>query len=85
MDNRTVQLLVSEINRKRVPPNLKGKALHDFKNEFHTLSQLMLHIKDYDNPVDRRLALHWAAWGATRLKDYFGMNEEEKRKLDKQL
>lgn len=85
MDYEREKMCVGAINRKRILPQLKGDALHDFKNEYNTVKQIIWPFKNYDNLVDYRLALHWAAWGAVHLKDYFGMSEEEMNKMDTRI
>ena len=85
MDYEREKMCVGAINRKRILPQLNGDALHAFKNEYNTVKQIIWPFKNYDNLVDYRLALHWAAWGAVHLKDYFGMSEEEMNKMDTRI
>jgi len=74
------ELTIQAIDKKRVCPKLKGDALHKFKNEFNTLKQLIYPYERYDTPLNYRVALYWASWGAQVLKG-FDIKEEEKAKM----
>lgn len=56
---------VNKISRKRELPELHGKKLHDFKNEFNTMFQTLgkLQFEDVTGPI-----LYKAWWGANNLK-----------------
>ena len=57
--------VIDTIDNKRVLPSFKGQLLHDFKNELHTMKQivgLINHPEIHEGLFDR-LALVFAAWG----------------------
>ena len=68
---------VNKINRKRELPELHGKKLHDFKNEFNTMFQTLgrLQFEDVTEPILYNLCLNFAWWGANNLKT----NDYDKR------
>ena len=61
---------VNKISRKRELPELHGKKLHDFKNEFNTMFQTLgrLQFEDVTEPILYKLCLNFAWWGANNLK-----------------
>lgn len=61
---------VNKISRKRELPELHGKKLHDFKNEFNTMFQTLgrLQFEDVTEPILYNLCLNFAWWGANNLK-----------------
>lgn len=62
---------INSIHRKREVPELHGKKLHDFKNEFNTMYQTLgrLQFEDVSKPVLSELCLWFAVWGAKNLSD----------------
>lgn len=62
--------LVRVINRKRTLPELHGKKLHAFKNEFNTMFQTLgkLRFEDVIEPAIYKLCLNFAWWVANNLK-----------------
>lgn len=72
------------INRKRVPITLKGDTKHKFRNEFHTMWQIVgeMQFAHVAKAIMEHLCLHFAAWGAYNLKGIGNINEEEKTKMD---
>lgn len=57
--------VINNIDNKRVLPTFKGQLLHDFKNELHTMKQiigLINHPEIHEGLLDK-LALVFAAWG----------------------
>lgn len=67
--------VLKRIDEKRILPTFKGKTLHDFKNELHTMKQiigLINHPEIHEGLFDK-LALVFAAWGAY----YFHPNKTE--------
>ena len=75
---------VERINEKRVPIEPKGEVKASFKNEFNTIWQLVdgLQFANVAKHIVERISLDFATWGAYNLKDYIGMNDEEKAKLE---
>ena len=62
---------IDSIHRKREVPELHGKKLHDFKNEFNTMYQTLgrLQFEDVSKGVLMELCLCFAGWGAKNLSD----------------
>lgn len=61
--------ILKKIDRKRVLPIFKGKTLHDFKNELHTMKQiisLINHPEIHEGLFDK-LAMVFAVWGGYHL------------------
>ena len=57
--------VIDTIDNKRALPSFKGQLLHDFKNELHTMKQivgLINHPEIHEGLFDK-LALVFAAWG----------------------
>jgi hypothetical protein len=75
---------VARIDRKRIPIKLKGEIKAKFKNEFHTIWQTVneMQFANVAEYIIERICLHFATWGAYYLKDYIGMSNEEKSKMD---
>lgn len=75
---------VARINRKRIPVELKGEIKAKFKNEFHTIWQIVngMQFANVAKYIIERICLHFATWGAYHLKDYIGMSDKEKAKMD---
>ena len=70
--------LVRLISRKRALPELHGKKLHAFKNEFNTMFQTLgkLKFEDVIEPAIYKLCLNFAWWGANNLKTENNNTEE---------
>ena len=78
------KMTIQRLEKRRMLPTLKGKNLHDFKNEFNTIKQI-LHLHVYPGSqeiIAYHFALHWATWGATHLKDLFAVADSDSKKMD---
>ena len=75
--NRVKKGCIDSIHRKREVPELHGKKLHDFKNEFNTMYQTLgrLQFEDVTKGVLSELCLWFAAWGAKNLSNIFDQKE----------
>ena len=72
------------IRERRILPELKGRKLHDFKNEFNTIFQTLGYLKfeDVTESTLRDMCLNFAVWGANNLKGMGEISPEEKTKMD---
>ena len=75
---------VEQINRKRIPINLKGDLKAKFKNEFNTMWQVIggIQFAKIAKHIIERLCLEFATWGAYNLKGVGEIRPEEKEKMD---
>ena len=75
---------VEQINRKRIPINLKGDLKAKFKNEFNTMWQVIggIQFAKVAKHIIERLCLEFATWGAYNLKGIGEIGPEEKEKMD---
>lgn len=76
--NRVKNDCINSIHRKREVPELHGKKLHDFKNEFNTLFQTLgrLQFEDVSKGVLMELCLCFAGWGAKNLSGIISKDEK---------
>lgn len=72
------------IRERRVLPELKGRKLHDFKNEFNTIFQTLGYLKfeDVMQSALQDMCLNFAVWGANNLRGMGEINSEEGAKMD---
>ena len=72
------------IRERRVLPELRGRKLHDFKNEFNTIFQTLGYLKfeDVTKSTLYEVCLNFAVWGANNLGGMGEINPEEKAKMD---
>lgn len=72
------------IRERRVLPELKGRKLHDFKNEFNTIFQTLGYLKfeDVTESTLYEVCLNFAVWGANNLGGMGEISPEEKTKMD---
>ena len=84
VEKEVAEGLVARINRKRIPIELKGEIKAKFKNEFHTIWQIIdgIQFANVAKYIIERICLHFATWGVYHLKDYIGMSDNEKAKMD---
>jgi hypothetical protein len=84
VEKEVAEAYVARINRKRIPIELKGEIKAKFKNEFHTIWQIVngMQFANVAKYIIESICLHFATWGAYHLKDYIGMSDEEKEKMD---
>ena len=78
------KMTIQRLEKRRMLPTLKCKNLHDFKNEFNAIKQI-LHLHVYPGSQEKiayYFALHWATWGATHLKDLFAVADSDSKKMD---
>ena len=83
-EQKVANVYSRKLKDKRLLPTLKGDLKHKFLNEFNTLYQtldMQLCDRCMKEPL-KDLCLAFAAWGAYNLKNYFGMSDEEKAKMD---
>ena len=75
---------VEQIDKKRIPINLKGDLKAKFKNEFNTLWQVIggIQFAKVAKHIIERLCLEFATWGAYNLKGIGEIGPEEKEKMD---
>ena len=75
---------VEQINRKRIPINLKGDLKAKFKNEFNMMWQVIdgIQFAKVAKHIIERLCLEFATWGAYNLKGIGEIKPEEKEKMD---
>lgn len=75
---------VEQIDKKRIPINLKGDLKAKFKNEFNTLWQVIggVQFAKVAKHIIERLCLEFATWGAYNLKGIGEIGPEEKGKMD---
>lgn len=64
-DLRYRKAIIKSIKNKRILPTFKGETLHKFKNELHTMKQLMgmSNWGDTQNAFFDLVALVFATWG----------------------
>lgn len=72
------------IRERRVLPELKGRKLHDFKNEFNTIFQTLGYLKfeDVMQSALQDMCLNFAVWGANNLRGMGEISSEEGAKMD---
>ena len=72
------------IRERRVLPELRGRKLHDFKNEFNTIFQTLGYLKfeDVTESTLYEVCLNFAVWGANNLGGMGEISPEEKTKMD---
>ena len=72
------------IRERRVLPELRGRKLHDFKNEFNTIFQTLGYLKfeDVTESTLYEVCLNFAVWGANNLGGMGEISPEEKAKMD---
>lgn len=72
------------IRERRVLPELRGRKLHDFKNEFNTIFQTLGYLKfeDVTQSTLYEVCLNFAVWGANNLGGMGEISPEEKTKMD---
>ena len=73
------KIVINTIDKKRALPSFKGKLLHDFKNELHTMKQivgLINHPEIHEGLFDR-LALVFAAWGGYHFHPEDALQQEQ--------
>ena len=75
---------VEQIDKKRIPINLKGDLKAKFKNEFNTMWQVIggIQFAKVAKHIIERLCLEFATWGAYNLKGIGEIRPEEKEKMD---
>lgn len=75
------------IRERRVLPELKGRKLHDFKNEFNTIFQTLgfLKFEDVMQSALQDMCLNFAVWGANNLKGMGEISPEEGAKMDSKI
>jgi hypothetical protein len=64
-DLRYRQAIIKSVKNKRILPTFKGETLHKFKNELHTMKQIMgmSNWGDAQNALFDIFALAFATWG----------------------
>lgn len=75
------------IRERRVLPELRGRKLHDFKNEFNTIFQTLGYFK-FEDVMESTLyevCLNFAVWGANNLGGMGEISPEEKTKMDPKI
>lgn len=72
------------IRERRILPELKGRKLHDFKNEFNTIFQTLGYLKfeDVMQSALQDMCLNFAVWGANNLGGMGEISPEEGAKMD---
>lgn len=75
------------IRERRVLPELKGRKLHDFKNEFNTIFQTLGYLKfeDVMQSALQDMCLNFAVWGANNLRGMGEISPEEGAKMDPKI
>lgn len=75
---------VKQIDKKRIPINLKGDLKAKFKNEFNMMWQVIdgIQFAKVAKHIIERLCLEFATWGAYNLKGIGEISPEEKKKMD---
>ena len=75
------------IRERRILPELKGRKLHDFKNEFNTIFQTLGYLKfeDVMQSALQDMCLNFAVWGANNLGGMGEISPEEGAKMDPKI